>query len=266
MNRLRRIGLRILAGLFVLAGTAVILCLDLVDSRPYFRESYYARTTAQLRVRVETNQVVRGELAAGFGRARLTPSVGASQDVPAEGKFRSLALAGYGSRHGKPARGVHDDLYVKALALQVGGRLGVMVGADALIMPREVADMTMLRLREFGLSREQVYLSATHTHSSLGGWGEGIVAESFAGGYQPGARIWFSDCIVAAVREALADLKPARFGYGRFAVPQFTRNRVVGELGKVDPEFRYAVFRQDAGKVRGTGRLSAHTPRSYRAT
>jgi hypothetical protein len=258
VKRPLRLCLRIFTGLLVLAGAAVVACLDTVDYRPYFRESYYAQTTAQLRARVETNRVVRGELAAGFGRARLSPTVSASQDVPAEGKFRSLPLAGYGNRHGKPAQGVHDDLYIKAVAIKVGERVGVMVGADALIMPREVADMATLRLHELGLSREQIYLSATHTHSSLGGWGEGTVAESFAGGYQPAVRVWFSDCIVAAVREALGDLKPARFGHGHFTAPEFTRNRVVGELGKVDPEFCYAAVKQDAGKLAVLGVYSAH--------
>jgi hypothetical protein len=125
-----------------------------------------------------------------------------------------------------------------------------MVGADALIIPAEVADQAVRRLeQESGLSREQLYLGATHTHCSLGAWGEGLVAESFAGGFQPEVRVWFSDCIVAAVREALGDLKPARFGHGHFAAAQFIRNRLVGGLGKVDPEFSYAVIKQDPGKL-----------------
>ena len=85
---------------------------------------------------MQINPVLRGDLAAGFGRARLTPAIHATQDEPAKGEFRSLPLAGYGSRHGKPASGVHDDLYVKAVALRVRDRIGVMVGADALIIPR----------------------------------------------------------------------------------------------------------------------------------
>lgn len=68
------------------------------------------------------------------------------QDDPGDGKFRSLPLAGYGSRRGKPATGVHDDLYVKAVALRVGDRVGVMVGADALIIPAEVTDLAMRRI------------------------------------------------------------------------------------------------------------------------
>jgi hypothetical protein len=259
VKRALRISLRVLAGLATLTAAAVVLCLDGVDNRPYFREPYYVSTAARLRASTETNTVVRGELAAGFGRARLSPTVNTPQDVPAQGQFRSLPLAGYGGRHGKPATGVHDDIYVKAVALKVGGHVGVIVGTDALIIPAEVAERAVRQLgREAGLSREQVYFGATHTHSSLGAWGEGKVAESFAGGFQPEVRVWFSDCLVAAAREAIGDLKPAQFGHGRFASPEFIRNRLVGGLGQVDPEFSYAVVKQDTGKLAVLGVYGAH--------
>ena len=258
MKRALHISLRVLAGLAALAFATAFLCLDGVDTRPYFREPYYVQTAAQLRASAKTNTVARGELAAGFGRARLSPTVNAPQDVPAEGRFRSLPLAGYGGRHGKPATGVHDDIYIKAVALKVGSLVVVLVGADALIIPREVAEMAARRLEGLGLSREQIYLGATHTHSSLGAWGEGKVAEAFAGGFQPKARVWFSDCIVAAVRDALGDLKPAQFGKGRFASAEFIRNRLVGGLGKVDPEFSYAIVKQNTGKVAVLGVYGAH--------
>ena len=90
---------------------------------------------------------------------------------------------------------------------------------------------------ELNLSRTQLYLSATHTHASIGGWGQGLVGEAFAGEFQPGARIWLADRIAAAVRDAVHDLKPASFGHGRFSAPEFIRNRLVGAVGKVDPEF-----------------------------
>ena len=255
MKKLRRLG----AGLAALVVAALLLSLDGVDHRPYLREPYYQETAARLRARVATNSIVRGELNAGFGRALLTPTVNAAQDDPGKGQFRSMPLAGYGNRSGKPATGVHDDLYVKAVALRVGNRIGVMVGADALIIPAEVTDMVMRRLeQESGLSREQVYLSATHTHCSLGGWGEGFVGEAVAGEFQPAARVWFADRIVAAVREAMADLKPAALGHGRFDAPEFIRNRLVGELGKVDPEFSYLVLKQENGRILVMGSYGAH--------
>ena len=237
----------------------LFLGLDGLDYRPYLREPYYVETTARLRAHQSTNSIARGELHAGFGRALLTPTINAPSDDPVKGLFRSLPLAGYGNRRGKPATGVHDDLYVKAVALRVGNRLGVMLGADALIIPTEVTEAAMQRIEsELKLSREQIYLSATHTHCSLGGWGKGMVAEAFAGGFQPGACVWFADRIVTAVRDAIADLKPAAFGDGHFAAPEFVRNRLVGELGKVDPEFSYVVLKQNDGKLAVLGSFAAH--------
>ncbi len=259
MKKLLRILLRLSLGLAALIVLALILCLDDVDHRPYFRSSYCGETSARLSASLVTNTIVHGELKAGFGRALLTPTVNALTDDPTKGQFRSLPLAGYGNRRGKPATGVHDDLYVKAVAVRVGNRLGVMLGADALIIPTEVTEAAMRRIEaELKLSREQIYLSATHTHCSLGGWGEGMVAEAFAGGFQPGARVWFADRIVSAVRDAIADLRPATFGDGRFSAPEFVRNRLVGELGKVDPEFSYVVLKQNDGKLAVLGSFAAH--------
>lgn len=254
-----RIVLRICTGVALFVSVALALCLDGVDYRPYFRQPYYAETIARLHSQSTTNTVVQGQLSAGFGRALLTPTVNAPQDDPAKGQFRALPLAGYGNRHGRSATGVHDDLYVKAVALRVGSRTGVMVGADALIIPPEVTQMVAERVsHEPGLSREQIYLSATHTHSSIGGWGEGIVAEGFSGKFQAGARIWFADRIVTAIRNAVTDLKPASFGHGSFAAPEFVKNRLVGEVGKVDPEFSYLLLKQTNGRLAVLGSYSAH--------
>ena len=246
-------------GLAALLVGAAVGSLDLVDHRPYFNEPYYAETVARLAAESAAPALVRGELAAGFGRARLTPQVNAPQDDAAKGEFRQLPLAGYGSRRGRSATGAHDELYIKAVALRVGARVGVLIGADALIIPAEVTEAVLQRLGdELQLSREQVYLSATHTHAGPGGWGEGLVAEAFAGGFQPGARVWFATCIVAAVREAMADLRPAEFGRGSVAAPAFVRNRLVGTLGRVDPEFSFAVVKQKSGRLAVLGSYSAH--------
>ncbi|HEV8540870.1 MAG TPA: neutral/alkaline non-lysosomal ceramidase N-terminal domain-containing protein [Verrucomicrobiae bacterium] len=235
------------------------LCLDTIDYRPYLRAPYYSKTMARLRANAATNRINRGFVEAGFGSARLTPILNSATNVPLEGKFRTLPLAGYGNRHGRPATGVHDDLYVKAVAIRVGSEMVVMFGADALIVPREVADVAVERLRaDLGLRREQLYFSATHTHSSLGGWGPGWVGEAFAGNFNSGVPLWFADRFVAAAKKAVEDLRPAEFGHGSFSAREFVRNRVVGELGSVDPEFSYAVFKQLNGRLGVLGSYNAH--------
>ncbi len=259
MKKSVRLVLRIAVVGIALIGTALLVSLDTVDYRPFFREPYCKDTIARLQVKAETNLVAFGELNAGFGRALLTPTVNVTPEDPASGRFATLSLAGYGARKGRPATGVHDDLYVKAVALRVAGQVGVMVAVDALIIPPEIAESACWQLEQQpGLRREQIYLSATHTHASLGGWGEGMVAESFAGKFHAGARTWFADRIVAAVREAVADLKPASFGQGAFAAPEFVRNRVVGELGKIDPEFSFITLKQTTGRIAVLGSYAAH--------
>ena len=117
-----RAGRVIAWGFFALAAliaSALAVCLDRVDYRPYFREPYYTETSARLRAQVATNLISNGDLSAGFGKARLTPTINAIQDDPAQGQFHALALAGYGDRKGHPATGTHYDLYVKAVAFQV---------------------------------------------------------------------------------------------------------------------------------------------------
>ena len=78
-------------------------------------------TSTRLRESLQRSVVVRGDLEAGFGRSRLTPTLNAERDDPARGQFRSMPLAGFGERDGKPATGTHDDIEVKAVALRVAG-------------------------------------------------------------------------------------------------------------------------------------------------
>ena len=246
MKKFRRIAGRFILGLLLLVVIAAVVCLDGVDWRPYFRQPYYQETVEKLKATSEKNRLARGELVAGFGVAKLTPSI-------------PLPLAGYGDRRGKIATGVHDDVFVKAVAFRVGARTGIMFGIDSLIVPREVGDKAAAVLKQkLGIEREQLYFSATHTHCSLGGWGEGIVGEAFAGNFDPKSIEWFVECIVKAAEAAIGDLKPAEFGRGSFEAPEFVRNRLVGELGKVDPEFSYAIVKQQGNRTGVIGSFSAH--------
>ena len=259
MKRILRWMLRGVAGLAVLAAVGAVATLDLVEWRPYPGTAYHERTARRLEQTRATPVPAADALLAGFGRARLTPTLGAAVDEPLAGNFRMVPLAGYGGRRGRPATGVHDELQVKAIALRAGGATAVLVGADALIIPAEVTDLAVERIaRELGLRREQVYLSATHTHGSIGGWGQGPVAEAFAGAFVPGIREWFADRIFSAVRDAMTDLKPAELGQNQFAAPDFVRNRLVGSLGKTDPEFTFLVVRQRGGRTAVAGSYSAH--------
>lgn len=194
----------------------------------------------------------------GWSRMRLTPTLGVMQPDAEQGAFPRIPLAGYGNRQGAPATGIHDELWVKAVAFASRSSTGVMVAADALIIPREVADRAVGALGDSrGLGRSQIYFGATHTHCSLGGWGQRFVGEAFAGPYDPAVPTWFAGQLVRAVEAALDDLQPARVGAGSFEAPELIRNRL-DQGGVVDPEFSLLVIQQSDGDRAVLGSYSAH--------
>ena len=75
-------------------------------------------------------------------------------------------MAGYASRT-RPADGTLHELYVRVLALEdAGGERAVVVSNDLLGISRSVSENVTSALRDkYGLSRDQVMLNASHTHS-----------------------------------------------------------------------------------------------------
>ncbi len=255
--------------LLTIAAAMVILAVRLVDDTPYFQTDYYAATRARLRDLIATGAVeTRGALQAGWSRTTLIPpwhrqpaskTKKNSNATSMQNAFWELPLAGYSKRHGQQAQGVHDSLYASALTLQVGEQKIVCLSLDALIVSRAMAEGVMRQVSpEFGLQRSQILFGATHTHSSLGAWGEGVLAEQFAGDYDPQVLQWIIDQSVLAIRRALADLSPASFACGEFSAPRYVANRLVGEKGQVDEGFSFIALQQRDGDYGVIGAYAAH--------
>jgi neutral ceramidase len=90
---------------------------------------------------------------AGVSRAVITP------DIP-------VWLAGYASRT-HPSEGILTDLWVKVLAVQdVKGKKAVLITSDLLGFPKKMSDRIRNQIAiRYGLTRSQIILSYTHTHS-----------------------------------------------------------------------------------------------------
>jgi len=77
-----------------------------------------------------------------------------------------LWMAGYGGRTA-PAERKRTELFAKALALEdAQGNLGVILTLDLVGIDREFANRVTTKLKEaYGLSREQIAICTSHTHS-----------------------------------------------------------------------------------------------------
>lgn len=235
-----------------------ILGTSRVKRVSYLEEDYFLKTAARIDSLKSVVSIRTDSIQAGFSRISLTPVLGAKEDNYREGKFMMVPLAGYGDRKGKPATGLHDSIFVKAVALKSGEQTIILVSADILIMPPNVTDSACLLLQRKGIKRDQLIFSATHTHSSLGGWGPGVVGQLFAGKNNRNIERWISQQITKAVTGAIEDLRPASAGTGSFNARNYTRNRLTGDNGTINGDFSFIVIQQDEGRKAVIGSFPAH--------
>jgi len=249
----------IISGIFLgILVLIFILGTSFVKRTSYYEEEYFKNTQARIDSIKHGSFSEHDSIEAGFARVSITPSIQNAADNYSEGKFIQVPLAGFGARKGKYATGIHDSIFVKAVALKVKSKLLVLVSADLLIMPPNIIDSVSAILSSDGIQRDQLFFSATHSHSSLGGWASGFIGEQFAGKENENIQKWIVSQIRNAVNEAVADLSSAGIGTGSFDAGMFTRNRVIGEAGTKNDEFTYIVIQQSAGKKAIIGSFSAH--------
>ncbi|WP_421830660.1 neutral/alkaline non-lysosomal ceramidase N-terminal domain-containing protein [Larkinella sp.] len=152
---------------------------------------------------------------AGVARTVITPKT-------------SQWMAGYAART-RPADGKLHDLWAKALALEdeKGNRV-VLVTTDLLGFPKKLSDQIRERLnRQFGLSKAQILLNSSHTHSGP------VLAHALYDIYPLDAgelakidqyTRQLEDQIVMLVGKALKDLEPAEL-FAQNGVTRFQVNR-----------------------------------------
>jgi neutral ceramidase len=249
----RRLHLRVLlafVALFAVVGAGLVTP---VDERPYDAWDTYRQTMGELNE--EGLRAARGFLEAGFGKASLTPRLDGSAPDWRTGVFPDLPLAGFSERRGASATGVHDPLWVKTIALRVRGQTVVLTSLDMLIVPPSVSELVAARLPSAGLSRDQLYLSATHTHSGPGGWGKDWVTRLVAGPYHEGVERWIAQQALISIEAALENLRPASMGEAWVNIPDLVKAKKEGES---HPGFPLLLFRQIDGREAVLGAYAAH--------
>ncbi len=235
-----------------LSGCAVV-------KTPYFQSDYYEKTITGLDSLAPDIKVTTDSLYAGFSKRNIIPD---PRNISKTNKNKGLPIAGYGQLKTKYATGINDSVFVRAVALKAGSVTNIIVSAELLIMPPNIIDSVIIRLREKGIKREQLFFSATHTHSSIGGWGYGFLAKLMAGKRNPDIEKWLEDQITIAVLDAVNDLKPAQFVQDNFDAPRYTRNRLTGNPEHNNTSFDYFVLEQIPGKRSVIGIYSAHSTTS----
>jgi neutral ceramidase len=117
----------------------------------------------------------------------------------------------------KGMEGVNDPLFARVAVFENDGKRAALITLDAGAIPNPLwSAVTEAAERELSIPRDQIIMTATHTHSAAG----------------PGASGPPTQKIVAALRQAVARLQPARIAYGS-GVSYINVNRNI-----IDPKTR----------------------------
>ncbi len=140
----------------------------------------------------------------------------AAVDVSPE-KFPVVVNCGFLEASGASSR---DKLYARALVLDDGGTRIAIVIVDSCMMPREFLDRVKeLVAEELKIPTERQLIAATHTHTAPAVMG--CLGSDADKNYPP----FLERQIVAAVRQANANLAPAKAGWSVVSAEGLTNNR-----------------------------------------
>src|SRR5262249_3566476 len=165
----------------------------------------------------EMAQADAADLRAGVARIDLTP--------PLELKS---SLGGYGERMNRPAEGVHDRVFAKALALSDGTRKFTVVTVDIVAFPPALKPALVERLADSGLTNDQLLLLPSHSHTSIE-MNAINPANTFdvpqIGIYNPRVFDFVMERMVQVVGDAGRELVPVTVGTSSIAIDGWNRNR-----------------------------------------
>jgi len=153
-------------------------------------------------------------------------------------------IAGYGKN--RPAQTIHDDLWVRALALS-DGQQGVVLAVTDLLgfnapFVERVRDAlaTSQALLDAGILADSVLVAATHTHSgpdTIGLWGP----DEMTSGVDPQYNEFLVQTVIACIEEAVRNLQPAALRFATGSAPGLSRNdRFRNILEQTHPQDDYA--------------------------
>ncbi len=233
MKILRRVLLAVVAVALLALGAFVLLVGpwptysdSRYESASYFKEALAAIDTAAAQTKSDNDNA---PLLAGWAERDITPEPG-------------HPMAGYGGRPNEMrATGIHEPLFVRALALHDGNETVVFIGSDMLQTLPNLLELIEPRIKErASLTNRNVMYTSSHTHCGPGGLAPGLVSDIAFGPYTPEYVELLAERFAEAIVEAVENLAPARFAHGSVQVPDYIRNRARSE-GDVDATLHVAV-------------------------
>lgn len=152
-----------------------------------------------------------GELKAGAAKSSLVPPF-------------PTPMGGYNTRGNDPYQGVSDPVSTRALILEIGGKRLGFVSAELVVLPAPLRAKVLAAVSDLKL--DELFIGATHTHASVGGyWDRRIAGWIGLGTYDSKIESFLVTQLSAALHEAAQQVKPAKISSGRIETSNYQANR-----------------------------------------
>ncbi len=243
-----KLGLRITLR-FVLVVIGMVIVLLVIVLRPIDNEDYkdseaFRKTMAQLSTfELSSSQGTYDTLEVGWGKEDIMP-------------MDTGAMAGYRLR--KAYRKVDDSLYCRVFVFRKGAVKAAMIELDLLIFPPEVASKLKEKISEIGMWRyDELYLSASHTHSGTGNWLKGWWADFVVGRYNEAYTEKIALAVLQALNKADDTRRKCRMGTAKVPAPEYVKNRLY-DGGDTNPDLNIIKFVRDDSSRAALMSYTAH--------
>jgi hypothetical protein len=169
------------------------------------------------------------------GNARYNPDEGDTfEDRTGSGQFDAVWMAGF--HNNKPAKGIHDDLWARAMVIDDGNTRIAWVALDAIgFFGCDVIDVRKSIPEYMGIT--YAIISSSHTHSGpdlMGLWGPGLLKS----GVDPTYKDFVKEQIINSIGLAVKNLRPAIFKFATDAVGSASMITDTREPIVINPEIR----------------------------
>lgn len=242
--------------LIILFATLLVclVCFKALDKTLYTQTAFYAKEMKAIDsvVASGTRVDINAPFEAGWARINLLPPF-------------TTPIAIDAKRGGKHFEGVHDSIYVRAFVFRQGNYKVAYIAADLLIIPPSVTRLFDTLMQKQGFNSSNIFFTATHSHTSLGGWYNSYVGQLFAGKYDTRVPQFIATTIAAAIQSAEQNCSAAQIGYAEYPTRKLVFNRLITQmahlpdsLGRVDSMLRVVKIVKATGQKAAIVTFAAH--------
>ena len=179
----------------------------------------------------------------GFSKVSITP-------------IDTIPLAGYSGRTPKEYTSILDSVFVRTIVMNNGLSKAAIISAELLIIHPDVANKLYSKIKKMGWTKDEIYLSATHTHSSIGGWFSGFAGEYVGGDFNAEIQDFVVEKMVTSLMSAQENLTLSKFAYANSELGIHVKNRLIRD-GDEDDQVKNLFFQSNQG-VLGISIYAAH--------